>query len=96
MRVANTYFTPETRAVAVYYRDESTEADEDPLLAGLSDEERQQVRQVRAMLGQMPAEQLDQFLAQAEQMVGQVPPENRDMAEALVALVRQRIEGDGR
>jgi len=90
--VANRYFTPETRAVAVYYRDESTETEEDPLLAGLSDDERQQVRQVRAMLGQMPEEQLDQFLAQAEQMVGQVPPENRDMAEALVALVRQRIE----
>ncbi len=98
MRVANTYFTPETRAVAVYYRDESTETEDDPLLAGLSDEERQQIRQVRAMLGQMPAEQLDQFLAQAEQMVGQVPSENRDMAEALVALVRQRIEemGGGR
>ena len=95
MRVANTWFTPETRAVAVYYRDESTQIEDDPLLAGLSDEERQQVRQVRAMLGQMPAEQLDQFLAQAEQMVGQVPPENRDMAEALVALVRQRIEETG-
>ena len=98
MRVANTWFTPETRAVAVYHRDEGTEVEADPLLAGLSDEERQQVRQVRAMLGQMPAEQLEQFLAQAEQMVGQVPPENRDMAEALVALVRQRIEemGGGR
>ena len=95
MRVANTYFTPETRAVAVYYRDEGTEVEADPLLAGLSDEERQQVRQVRAMLGQMPAEQIEQFLAQAEQMVGQVPPENRDMAEALVALVRQRIEETG-
>ena len=95
MRVANTYFTPETRAVAVYHRDEGTEVEPDPLLVGLSDEERQQVRQVRAMLGQMPAEQLEQFLAQAEQMVGQVPPENRDMAEALVALVRQRIEEQG-
>ena len=95
MRVANTWFTPETRAVAVYHRDEGTEVEADPLLAGLSDEERQQVRQVRAMLGQMPAEQLEQFLAQAEQMVGQVPPENRDMAEALVALARQRIEEQG-
>ena len=95
MRVANTWFTPETRAVAVYYRDEGTEVEVDPLLVGLSDEERQQVRQVRAMLGQMPAEQLEQFLAQAEQMVGQVPPENRDMAEALVALVRQRIDEQG-
>jgi len=95
MRVANTYFEPETRAVAVYYRDEGAETEDDPLLAGLSDEERQQVRQVRAMIGQMSAEQLGQFLAQAEQMVGQAPPENRDMAEALVALVRQRLGETG-
>ena len=98
MRVANTYFKPETRAVAVYYRDESSAADDDPLLAGLSDEERQQIGQMRAVIGQMEAEQLIQFLAQAEQMVGQAPPEGRNLAEALVALVRQRLEemGGGR
>ena len=95
MRVANAWFEPETRAVAVYYRDESAPTEEDPLLAGLSDEERQQIRQARAMIGQMPVEQLEQFLAQAERMVGQAPPDNRDMAEALVALVRQRIEETG-
>ena len=98
MRVANTYFKPETRAVAVYYRDESSAAEDDPLLAGLSDEERQQIGQMRAVIGQMEAEQLIQFLAQAEQMVGQAPPEGRNLAEALVALVRQRLEemGGGR
>ena len=98
MRVANTYFKPETRAVAVYYRDESSAAQDDPLLAGLSDEERQQIGQMRAVIGQMEAEQLNQFLAQAEQMVGQAPPEGRNLAEALVALVRQRLEemGGGR
>ena len=98
MRVANTYFKPETRAVAVYYRDESSAVEDDPLLAGLSDEERQQIGQMRAVIGQMEAEQLNQFLAQAEQMVGQAPPEGRSLAEALVALVRQRLEemGGGR
>ena len=98
MRVANTYFKPETRAVAVYYRDESSAAEDDPLLAGLNDEERQQIGQMRAVIGQMEAEQLNQFLAQAEQMVGQAPPEGRNLAEALVALVRQRLEemGGGR
>ena len=95
MRVVNTYFKPETRAVAVYYRDESSAADDDPLLAGLSDEERQQIGQMRAVIGQMEAEQLNQFLAQAEQMVGQAPPEGRNLAEALVALVRQRLEEMG-
>ena len=95
MRVVNTYFKPETRAVAVYYRDESSAADDDPLLAGVSDEERQQIGQMRAVIGQMEAEQLNQFLAQAEQMVGQAPPEGRNLAEALVALVRQRLEEMG-
>ena len=96
MRVANTYFTPETRAVAVYYRDEST-ADEpaDPLEEGLSDEERQQFRQMRTMLGQVPAEQLQAFLAQVEQQVGQAPPESQDLAQALVELIRRRIEETG-
>ena len=96
MRVANTYFTPETRAVAVYYRDESA-ADEpaDPLEEGLSDEERQQFRQMRTMLGQVPVEQLPAFLAQVEQQVGQAPPESQDLAQALVELIRRRIEETG-
>ena len=98
MRVAGTYFTPETRAVAVYYRDESGETEADPLAAGLSDEERQQLRQMRAMVGQLDAEQLNQFLARMEQMQGQAPPENRDLVEAMVALIRERLDeiGGGR
>ena len=39
MRVANTYFTQENRAVAIYYRQSGGEFD-DSLLAGLDDEER--------------------------------------------------------
>ena len=99
MRVADTYFQPETRAVAIYHRDEEeTEAGDDPLVAGLSDDERQQLRRMRATIGQMQPEQLDRFLAQAERMVEQAPPESRDLAEALVVLVRRRIEqiGGGR
>ncbi len=96
MRVASTYFTPETRAVAIYYRDESAAAEpDDPLVEGLSDEERQQFQQMRAMIAQVPAEQLQAFLAQAEQAVGQAPPESQDLAQALVELVRRRIEESG-
>ncbi len=97
-RVVNTYFTPETRAVAIYYRDENASTEEDPLLAGLSEEERQQIGQMRGMIAQMTEEQASQFLAQADQMAAQVPPENQDMAQAMVALVRQRLEelGGGR
>jgi len=92
MRVANTYFTPESRAVAIYYRTEGEEVDADPLLAGLSDEEQQQVRQMRAMIGQMDAQQLTQFLGQAEQMMSQEPPDAQDAAQAMIAVIQQRLE----
>ncbi len=94
MRVASHYFTPENRAVAIYYRQEGAEAD-DPLLAGLDDEEQQQVRQMRAMIGQLEEPQLRQFLAQAEQMRSQAPEENQDMVEVLVQLVEGRLEEVG-
>ena len=98
MRVANRYFTPENRAVAIYYREESASTEADPVLDGLDDEERQQVNQVRAMISQMDAETLNQFLVRAEQMGAQAPPESQDMQEAILALVRQRLEeiGGGR
>jgi predicted Zn-dependent peptidase len=92
MRVANTYFAPESRAVAIYYRTEGEEAEADPLLAGLSDEEQQQVRQMRTMISQMDAQQLTQFLGQAEQMMGQAPPDARDAAQAMIAVIQQRLE----
>ena len=91
MRVAQEYFTPESRAVAVYYREGGEDAEPDPLLAGLSDEERQQVGQVRAMIGQMGEEQLRGFLAQADQMRAQLPPESQDMADVLQELIERRL-----
>ena len=91
MRVADTYFTPENRAVAVYYRQEGGEPD-DPLLAGLDDQEQQQIRQTKAMIGQLEEPQLRQFLQQAEQMRAQAPEENQDMVEAMVQLVEARLE----
>ena len=93
-RVANAYFAPENRAVAVYYRKESDEAP-DPRLAGLDDQERQQVGQMTAMMGQMDAEQLGQLLGQLEQMGDQAPPENQDMVAVLLEIVRERIEAAG-
>ena len=92
MRVANTYFTSESRAVAIYYRTEGEEGDADPLLAGLSDEEQQQVRQMRSMIGQMDAQQLTQFLGQAEEMMNQAPPDAQDAAQAMIAVIQQRLE----
>ena len=97
MRVATTYLTPETRAVAIYYR-EAGDSTENPLLEGLDDAERQQVSQIRTMIRQMDEAALKQFLAQAEQAGAQVPPESQDMAAAIRDLVTQRLEelGGGR
>jgi predicted Zn-dependent peptidase len=89
MRVAGTYFEPENRTVAIYYREESDEAP-DPRLAGLDPEEQQQVRQLEAMIGQLNAEQLGQFIAQFEQMSSQAPPESQDMVAVVLELLRER------
>ena len=89
MRVAGTYFEPENRTVAIYYREESDEAP-DPRLAGLDPEERQQVRQMEAMIAQLNAEQLGQFIAQFEQMSSQAPPESQDMVGVVLELLRER------
>ena len=94
-RVADEYFTEENRAVAVYYRRDTEGEEENLLLAGLDDQERQQAREAMAVVAQLDAEQLQQFLAQAEQMVAQAPEENRDMAEAVLAIVNDRIAALG-
>jgi predicted Zn-dependent peptidase len=94
MRVASTYFAPENRTVAIYYRKESSGA-EDPLLAGLDDMERQQVGQLRAMLPQLSADQLRQMLDQFEQNAAQAPEENQDLVEVVLKLIRDRLEEIG-
>ena len=94
-RVANDYLTDENRAVAVYYRRETDGEDDNPLLTGLDDQERQQAQQTMAVVAELDAEQLQQFLAQAEEMVAQAPEDNRDLAEALVAIVQERLDSIG-
>ena len=93
-RVANIYFEPENRAVAIYYRKESDEAP-DPLLAGLDQEERQQVRQMQSMIEQLDSDQLMQLIAQFEENSTQAPPENQDMVEVVLEMVRERLEAEG-
>ena len=89
MRVAGTYFEPENRTVAIYYREASDEAP-DPRLAGLDAEEQAQVRQMQAMIGQPNAEQVAQFIEQFEQASSQAPPENQDMVAVVLELLRER------
>ena len=94
-RVATDYFKEENRAVAVYYRRETEGEADNPRLAGLDDQERQQVRQTMAVVAQLDAEQFQQYLAQAEQMVAQAPEENRDLAQAVLAIIEERLEALG-
>jgi len=91
MRVADTYFTPETKSVAVYYRKDGGKSKDDPLLVGLSDEQQQQVGQMRAAIAQMDESQLNQFLAQLEQMTDQGPSEMQEVANVVVTLTRTRL-----
>ena len=60
-RVANKYFKPENRAVALYYTKKS-EGAEDPLLAGLTDQEKAQVQQFKGMLAQMSLDEAKAIL----------------------------------
>ena len=97
-RVANLYFTEENSAVAVYYRRDTGVTDNHPALNGLDEEERQQARETMAAIAQFDVEQLQQFLIQATQMVAEVPVENKDLAEAVLAIIQERLDalGDAR
>ena len=97
-RVANLYFTEENSAVAVYYRRDTGVTDNHPALNGLDEEERQQARETMAAIAQLDVEQLQQFLIQATQMVAEVPVENKDLAEAVLVIIQERLDalGDGR
>ena len=90
MRVAGQYFTPESRAVAIYYRRGGDEPP-DERFTDLDDEERQQVEQMAGMIRQMNKEQLDQMLAGADQMRAQAPADSQDMIDVLVELVQERL-----
>ncbi len=89
-RVAKKYFKKENRAVAVYYTKEGTQ--EDPMLAGLDEEEKQQVRQFKGMLSQARAEQLKKMLAGFEQRASNAPEEKKDMIKVMKKMVEDRLK----
>jgi predicted Zn-dependent peptidase len=91
-RVANTYFVPENRTVAIYYRKKTPSSNEDPALAGLSDQERAQFTEIRGMLGQMKAEQVRQMLGQIEQQGASAPPDRQNFIKAVKKLLEERLK----
>ncbi len=96
-RVANKYFTPENRTVAIYRTKTAAAAAaggaaEDPALAGLSDQEKAQVRQLRAMLPQMKAEQVRGILQQVEQMGASAPADKQKGIQVVKKLLEDRLK----
>jgi predicted Zn-dependent peptidase len=91
MRVANTYFAPENRAVAIYYTKKSA-VEEDPALAGLSDQEKTQVKGLKAALPQMKAEQLRGILSQIDQQAASAPPERQNAMKIVKKMLEDRLK----
>jgi predicted Zn-dependent peptidase len=93
-RVANTYFKQENRTVGIFYTKKAaageTAAADDPLMAGLDEQERAQVQQMRGMLAQAKAEQLKAFLARMEQQ--QAPADKQDLMKVMKKLIEDRIK----
>ncbi len=94
-RVANKYFKPENRAVAIYYTRKTETQEANPLLTGLTDEEATQVRQFQAMLGKMTPDQMKTILQQIEQQEGAAPPDKKKMIDAMKKVLQERMAKQG-
>jgi len=92
MRIANTYFAHENRTVGIYYTKKVQGVEADPVLSGLDDQEKQQVQMMKAKLGELKKEQVEQALQQIEQQAGQVPPENQDLMQAMRKILQDRLK----
>lgn len=93
-RVAQTYFKPERRAVILYYTKTpaaGAAGADDPLLAGLNDQERARVNQMRGMIQALPVEQAKEMLGKIEMAEGQAPPEQQKVLQAIKKLLQQKI-----
>ncbi len=90
-RVANAYFTPENRTVAIYYTKKGAGAD-DPLMTGLDDQEKTQVGQMRGMIAQMPVEKVKAMMGQVEQQGASAPADKQDMMKVIKKLLEDRLK----
>ena len=92
-RVANTYFKPENRTIAIYYTKKAAEgAVEDPALAGLSDQEKAQIGQMKPMLSQAKADQLKMMLSQLEQQASSAPADKQNFIKVVKKMLEDRLK----
>lgn len=90
-RVANTYFKPENRTIAIY-NTKKAEGPEDPALAGLSDQEKAQINQMKGMLAQAKVDQLKAFLTRLEQQAGSAPADKQKFFQVVKKMLEDRIK----
>lgn len=93
-RVADKYFKPEKRAVALFYTKKS-EGPEDPLLAGLSDQDKAQVKQFKAAVAQMSTDEAKAILQKVEPEISAAPPEKQALIKAIRQLLQEKIQKNG-
>jgi predicted Zn-dependent peptidase len=91
-RVANIYFKPENRAVALYY---TKEVEGDPLLTGLDEQEKTQVRQFKMAVAKMSLEEAKSIQAKLEPQLASAPAEKRAFIQALQKLLQDKLQKDG-
>jgi predicted Zn-dependent peptidase len=95
-RVANVYFKPENRTVALYYTKRAEAAAEDPLLAGLSDQEKVQVRQFKEAVTKMSVDEANAILQKLAKQMEAAPAEKKVFVEALYKLLQKKIQNGGK
>jgi predicted Zn-dependent peptidase len=92
-RAANKYFTTENRNVATYYtKKAASEADSDPLLEGLTDQEKGMVRRARTAFAEMKIEQVKTTIEQIDQQSASAPPERQSVLKVIRKLLDDRLK----
>lgn len=94
-RVANTYFRPENRTIAVYYTKKaavSGAAADDPTLAGLTDQEKAQVGRMKGMLAQAKPEQIKVMLQRIDEQGASAPPEKQNFIKVVRKMLEDRLK----
>jgi hypothetical protein len=95
IRVAKLYFKPENRAVALYYTKKSESGEEDPLLTGLTNQEKAQVRQFRDVVAKMSMTEAKAVLQKLELQVDSAPSESKKFVQSLQKLLQDKIQKGG-
>jgi hypothetical protein len=94
-RVANLYFKPENRAVALYYTKKAEGGADDPMLAGLSESNKAKVLQFKASLAAMPLDQAKIAHKNMQTQMRYLSQEAKEFFETLSKLLQEKIEKGG-